>query len=318
MINIPNRAIFLKIDQSFNIIWTVSFMESINHDQTSITQDQSSLFFSKDCSVWWNFGKISTADGSVPYYRAIWSRECKTATLSNDETVIYITGNDGASVHSIFVVNATDLSGLDSFVIPVQGIHSIYAYGTENRIITNAYISSTGDQLATFASEYSGGVLNTLWSKKLDWTFTICVSNSDTYSLVLDSLNQVLVLGMDSSVPIIYSLDLTDGSLVGSIHYFWPSTHLNLVSNDISYSETYEKVFIAISFGDAFFKMEYDPVTMIFSNTLLLPGYKVGFITEWMGYSYFGLYNTAKWISRNWVDNTKTWEPNTWEVTLLI
>ena len=68
---------------------------------------------------------------------------------------------------------------------------------------------------------------------------------------------------------------------------------MNLEVVDISYSETFEKVFLAISFGTALFKMEYNPITITVDSSYLGNIYGVGFIKEQSSFTYIGMMNAA-------------------------
>lgn len=92
---------------------------------------------------------------------------------------------------------------------------------------------------------------------------------------------------MDSGLPIFYTLDTTDGSLMGSVNTFSPSPGV-MANTHLGYSETFQKIYILSSFGSSFYKLEYDPTTLTFGATFLQADYFPGFVTERNGFTYMG------------------------------
>ena len=117
-----------------------------------------------------------------------------------------------------------------------------------------------------------------------------CDAKFGTFSVILESETQAVILEHNGNMGVHFAVDLSNGSLIGSIKTVDPP-QVGLFVTDMSYSLTFGKIYIMITHGTSYYKLKYDPTSQTFGNTYIFPGYKSGFIKELNGYTFMGLYN---------------------------
>lgn len=106
-------------------------------------------------------------------------------------------------------------------------------------------------------------------------------------SLILPSSGKSLQLLMENSVPVLFVINLSDGSVSGSF-YKSSISEPNLAISDLSYTDTENKVFILIKHSNGFHKITYDVSVNLFTESHRHTGLDAYFVAVRNGYSFYG------------------------------
>ncbi|CAI2360827.1 unnamed protein product [Moneuplotes crassus] len=281
------KARIFKFDSDFNSIWVLNFDgNKIARNAIALHSSGSHLVVAMKSPTECSLVKLDSSTNSIiEEIKVGTATDCNSLTLSSDHSNIYLSGTVSSTPH-IFKIGYDDFGTTPITSIPVSldSIYSIHSYtssGQELMIISGSLTSPT-QSYSLLSAEYETATQQ--WTKNLGCP-ALCTLSGTNNALILQSDGKVISYFLDTN-PIIFISNLADGAFVGSYVPDFSQTGLEI--SGMTYSTSFNKVFVVMKYNNGGYKIEYDPFTNTFSNAYRSKEITPGWIIEAGGHTLIG------------------------------
>ena len=291
LISAVTNSIIMKMNEHFEINWYKTLEGEVTHDSLEVTPDTEDLvlipFRSNRCDIF----RLNSTDGSIILQKTFTiATRWTSIKLSEDGVYGYISAIYGLSP-TIALLRMSDLEVISSFNHTLgSSISYVYGYKTASEdynVLVGA--KSILGAFHVISLDMTSILLPLNWGKVFGngWLL-FCPTTSLPAIGAIDEVAQIgyMLITYDDK-PLFFSLNLSNGNLVGSFHESSLSQP-NVKASIMEMSHDSGTLYIFIPHDNGFHLFHYYPGTSTFGTTLTSTTLKIYFLTIMNNYVYFG------------------------------